>query len=162
MLPGTHNKWVVVEDGRITTFLTAPIGETFALLKAHSTLSAGGGSLAEGSATGFAQGLARIAEHGPQRLTHLLFETRARQLLEAMPPPDAMGFLSGLLIGADVAAARDWFGAMPAVTVIGDGALAALYAKALTADGVTTSVVDGDAAVLAGLSMITRHQDASA
>ena len=161
VLPGTHNKWVVVEDGRIAAFLTAPIGETFALLKAHSTLSAGGGSLAEGSASGFALGLARIAEHGAQRLTHLMFETRARQLVDAMSPADAMGFLSGLLIGADVAAARDWFGAMPAATVIGDGALATLYVQALAAAGVTASVVDGDAAVLAGLSTIARHQEAS-
>ncbi|ATC23757.1 2-dehydro-3-deoxygalactonokinase [Caulobacter vibrioides] len=161
VLPGTHNKWAVVEDGQITTFLTAPIGETFALLKAHSTLGAGGGSLAEGSAAGFARGLTRIAEQGAGRLTHLMFETRARQLLEAMTPADAMGFLSGLLIGADVAAARDWFGPMEAVTVIGDGPLAALYVQALAATGVTASAVDGDAAVLAGLSMITRHQDAS-
>lgn len=160
VLPGTHNKWVVVEDGRIATFLTAPVGETFALLKAHSTLGAGGGSLAQGSASGFARGLARIAEQGAQRLTHLMFETRARQLLDAMSPADAMGFLSGLLVGADVAAARDWFGPMHAATVIGDGALATLYVQALAADGVTASVVDGDAAVLAGLSMITRHQDA--
>ena len=161
MLPGTHNKWVVVEDGRIAAFLTAPIGETFALLKAHSTLGAGGGSLAEGSASGFALGLARIAEHGAQRLPHLMFETRARQLVDGMSPADAMGFLSGLLIGADVAAARDWFGAMPAATVIGDGALATLYVQALAAAGVTASVVDGDAAVLAGLSTITRHQEAT-
>jgi 2-dehydro-3-deoxygalactonokinase len=160
-LPGTHNKWVVVEDGRIVTFLTAPVGETFALLKARSTLGAGGGNLAEGSTSGFALGLARIAEHGAGRLTHLLFETRARQLLDAMSPADAMGFLSGLLIGADVAAARDWFGPICAATVIGDGALARLYAEALAAVGAVVSIVDGDAAVLAGLSMITRHQDAS-
>jgi 2-dehydro-3-deoxygalactonokinase len=159
VLPGTHNKWVVVEDGRIATFLTAPIGETFALLKAHSTLGAGGGGLVEGSATGFAQGLARIADHGPQRLTHLMFETRARQLLEAMSAADAMGFLSGLLIGADVASARDWFGTVRTVTAIGDGPLAALYAQALAQDGVETIVVDGDVAALAGLAMITRHQD---
>lgn len=161
VLPGTHNKWVVVEDGRIVTFLTAPVGETFALLKARSTLGAGGGSLAEGSASGFALGLARIAEQGAARLTHLLFETRARQLLDAMSPADAMGLLSGLLIGADVAAARDWFGPLSAATVIGDGALARLYVEALAAVGAVASIVDGDAAVLAGLSMITRHQDAS-
>lgn len=160
VLPGTHNKWVLVEDGRIITFLTAPIGETFALLKTHSTLGAGGGKLAQGSAAGFAHGLARIGEHGPQRLAHLMFETRGRQLLQAMTPADAMGFLSGLLIGADVFAARDGFGPMPAATVIGDGPLAALYVQALAAAGVPASVVDGDAAVLAGLSMITRHQDA--
>ena len=84
-----------------------------------------------------------------------------RQLLEAMSPADAMGFLSGLLISADVAAARDWFGPLPAVTVIGDGPLATLYAQAVNAAGAAASVVDGEAAVLAGLSMITRLQDAT-
>lgn len=159
VLPGTHNKWTVVEDGRVTGFVTAPVGETFALLKQHSTLAAGGGSLAEGSAEGFGLGLDRIGEHGAARLPHLMFETRSRQLLDAMSPADAMGFLSGLLIGADIAAARDWFGPMQAVTVIGAGALSDLYVKALAKVDVGASVVDGDAAVLAGLSAISRAQE---
>lgn len=158
VLPGTHNKWTVVEDGKIMGFVTAPVGETFALLKQHSTLAAGGGSQADGSAEGFAEGLARIAEHGAQRLTHLMFETRARQLLEDMSSADAMGFLSGLLIGADVAAARDWFGPMEVVTVIGAGHLSDLYAHALAKIGVATNTVGGDAAVLAGLAAISRVQ----
>ncbi|MCK5911888.1 MAG: 2-dehydro-3-deoxygalactonokinase [Caulobacter sp.] len=159
VLPGTHNKWTVVEDGKVTGFVTAPVGETFALLKKHSTLAAGGGSQADGSAEGFALGLSRIAEHGAARLTHLMFETRARQLLDGMSPADAMGYLSGLLIAADVAAARDWFGPMTAVTVIGAGALSDLYVQALAKIEVGASVVDGDAAVLAGLSAISRSQE---
>ncbi len=159
VLPGTHNKWTVVEDGQIMGFVTAPVGETFALLKQHSTLAAGGGSQADGSAEGFAQGLFRIAEHGAARLPHLMFETRARQLLEDMSSADAMGFLSGLLIGADVAAARDWFGPMQAVTVIGAGNLCDLYVHALAKAGVEANTVGGDAAVLAGLSAISRLQD---
>jgi 2-dehydro-3-deoxygalactonokinase len=159
VLPGTHNKWAVVEDGRIAGFVTAPVGETFALLKQHSTLAVGGGSQTDGSAEGFAKGLARIAEHGAARLTHLMFETRSRQLLDGLSPADAMGYLSGLLIAADVAAARDWFGPMDAVTVIGAGALSDLYVQALAKVGVGATVVDGDAAVLAGLSAISRVQD---
>ena len=31
-----------------------------------------------------------------------MFETRARQLLDGMSPADAMGYLSGLLIGAEL------------------------------------------------------------
>jgi len=158
VLPGTHNKWTVVEDARIMGFVTAPVGETFALLKQHSTLAAGGGSQADGSAEGFAKGLARIAEHGAARLPHLMFETRSRQLLEGLSPADAMGYLSGLLVGADVAAARDWFGPMDAVTVIGAGALSDLYVQALARIDVGAAVVDGDAAVLAGLSAISRSQ----
>jgi 2-dehydro-3-deoxygalactonokinase len=159
VLPGTHNKWAVVEDGKIMGFVTAPVGETFALLKQHSTLAAGGGSQADGSAEGFSLGLARIAEHGAARLTHLMFETRSRQLLDGLSPADAMGYLSGLLIAADVAAARDWFGPMSAVTVIGAGALSDLYVQALARIGVGATVVEGDAAVLAGLSAISRVQD---
>ncbi len=159
VLPGTHNKWTVVEDGRVTGFVTAPVGETFALLKQHSTLAAGGGAQAEGSPGGFALGLARIGQHGAARLPHLMFETRSRQLLDKMSPADAMDYLSGLLIGADVAAARDWFGPIEAVTVIGAGALSDLYVQALAKIDVDASVVDGDAAVLAGLSSIARSQE---
>lgn len=156
VLPGTHNKWTVVEDGKVTGFVTAPVGETFALLKQRSTLSAGGGAEADGSAEGFALGLERIGAHGAQRLPHLMFETRSRQLLDGMSPADAMGYLSGLLIGADVAAARDWFGPIETVTVIGAGGLSDLYVKALDKIGVGASVVDGDAAVLAGLSSLAK------
>ena len=85
-----------------------------------------------------------------------MFETRSRQLLNGMSPADAMDYLSGLLIGADVAAARDWFGPMTAVTVIGAGGLSDLYVQALARIGVETITVDGDAAVLAGLSSIAR------
>ena len=36
--PGTHAKWVVVEDGRIVRFVTAMTGEMFAVLSKHSVL----------------------------------------------------------------------------------------------------------------------------
>ncbi len=155
VLPGTHSKWTVVEDGAITGFLTAPVGETFALLRKHSTLAAGVGPEVQGSAEGFAKGLARIVEKGPALLPHLLFETRARQLLDALPATDAMGFLSGLLIGTDAAAARQWFGDLGKVTLVGAPALNDFYGQAIAAQGGHTVAVDGDAAVLAGLSALS-------
>jgi 2-dehydro-3-deoxygalactonokinase len=36
--PGTHSKWLVIEDGRIVRFLSAFTGELFAVLSAHSIL----------------------------------------------------------------------------------------------------------------------------
>ena len=38
LLPGTHSKWVRVEDGRIVSLATAMTGELFALLRTHSIL----------------------------------------------------------------------------------------------------------------------------
>jgi 2-dehydro-3-deoxygalactonokinase len=159
VLPGTHSKWTVVEDGAITGFLTAPVGETFALLRGHSTLAAGVAADVQGSDAGFAMGLARIVEHGPALLPHLLFETRARQLLDALPAADAMGFLSGLLIGADAAAARQWFGDLGKVTLIGAPALNAFYGQAIAAQGGRTVAIDGDSAVLAGLSTLSPQKN---
>jgi 2-dehydro-3-deoxygalactonokinase len=47
---------------------------------------------------------------------------------------------------------------MNAVTVIGAGALSDLYVQALAQIDVGATVVGGDAAVLAGLSAISRSQ----
>lgn len=162
VLPGTHSKWTLVEDGAITGFLTAPVGETFALLRQHSTLAAGVDAGVEASEDGFALGLARIAEHGPALLPHLLFETRSRRLLENLPAADAMGFLSGLLIGADAAAARQWFGDLGEVTLVGAPALNALYDQAIASQGGHTSAIDGDAAVLAGLTTLSTPRNTQA
>jgi 2-dehydro-3-deoxygalactonokinase len=118
-LPGTHTKWVVVEDGAITSFLTAPVGELYALLREHSILAKAAPGDGPESPEGFARGVARIVEQGPARLPHLIFETRSRQLLDGLPKDEAMGFLSGLLIGSDTATTSSWFGDLGQVSLIG-------------------------------------------
>ena len=158
-LPGTHTKWVVVEDGAITSFLTAPVGELYALLREHSILAKAAPGDGPESPEGFARGVARIVEQGPARLAHLIFETRSRQLLDNLPKDEAMGFLSGLLIGSDVAATASWFGDLGQVSLIGAPALGALYAQAIAAHGGSCVAVDGDSAVLAGLSTLSPAQN---
>jgi 2-dehydro-3-deoxygalactonokinase len=158
-LPGTHTKWVVVEDGAITSFLTAPVGEFYALLREHSILAKAAPGDGPESPEGFARGVARIVEQGPARLPHLIFETRSRQLLDGLPKDDAMGFLSGLLIGSDVAATASWFGDLGQVSLIGAPALGALYAQAIAAHGGSSAAVDGDSAVLAGLATLSPAQN---
>jgi 2-dehydro-3-deoxygalactonokinase len=158
-LPGTHTKWVVVEDGAIASFLTAPVGELYALLREHSILAKAAPGDGPESPEGFARGVARIVEQGPARLPHLIFETRSRQLLDGLPKAEAMGFLSGLLIGSDVAATASWFGDLGQVSLIGAPALGALYAQAITAHGGSSVAVDGDSAVLAGLATLSPAQN---
>jgi 2-dehydro-3-deoxygalactonokinase len=158
-LPGTHTKWVVVEDGAIASFLTAPVGEIYALLREHSILAKAAPGDGPESPEGFAHGVARIVEQGPARLPHLIFETRSRQLLDGLPKDEAMGFLSGLLIGSDVAATASWFGDLGRVSLIGAPALSALYAQAIAAHGGSSVAVDGDAAVLAGLTTLSSPQN---
>jgi 2-dehydro-3-deoxygalactonokinase len=161
VLPGTHTKWVEIEDGAVVRFQTSLTGELYALLRRHSSLGWTGADQAPGSPGGFATGLARISELGAAHLIEVLFETRSRQLVEGLAPEDAAGFLSGLLIGAEVDAAAQLIDRTAAVTLIGDPALTAHYGQALAAKGRASRALAGDAAVLAGLSalMESRHAE---
>lgn len=144
LLPGTHSKWAVVNDGVIEGFRTFPTGEVYALLTRHSTLTGpdrpGKGDFDQG----FERGLARREE----QLTSALFEARAARLLDERSRDWSQGYLSGLLIGSEVAAQ-----CAPAeeITLIGDPALCDLYIRALRQLDCTHAVIDGETAALAGL-----------
>jgi 2-dehydro-3-deoxygalactonokinase len=145
-LPGTHTKWVDLRDGAIHRFMTSPTGEIFALLRAHSTLVKGAEAA---TPDGFSRGLARKGH-----LLQTLFEARTRQLIDGIPAEDAAGFLSGLLIGADVAGALDCFPGFMHVHLIGEPGLSTLYAEALTFHTVTSSALDGGDCAFTGLRSI--------
>jgi len=100
-LPGTHNKWTLVENGSITNFLTAFTGELFSLLRNNSIL------VPEQNTINFNQdvflsGVKAIDALGDAQLLHALFATRSKQVLGEMASTDALSYLSGLIIGADV------------------------------------------------------------
>jgi 2-dehydro-3-deoxygalactonokinase len=149
--PGTHTKWVAIEDGAVTRFRTAMTGELFALLKAHSILAdLLGGEVAPGPA--FADGVARGCGEGA--VAAELFAARARVLLGVGERADATAFVSGLLIGADVKAGLSEVPAGEPVAVVGRGSLVALYVAALQQCGVAARAVDGAQAFVAGMTAI--------
>jgi 2-dehydro-3-deoxygalactonokinase len=144
--PGTHNKWVRLEDGRIAAFRTIMTGELFNLLKRHSIL---------------ADLLAAPAEPGPAfeagvrkgldgDLTAELFSVRARTLLGKAAPEEASAYVSGLLIGADLKVGLRLAGG-DEVVAVGRPDLTRLFCAALQAVGRPARTVDGEAAFLAGI-----------
>ncbi|WP_420139839.1 2-dehydro-3-deoxygalactonokinase [Sphingomonas sp.] len=148
--PGTHAKWAELKDGALVNFRTVMTGELFALLRAHSLLAAQmKGDAVDGPA--FREGVARGFDD--RALTADLFGTRARILLGRLEPDDAASYVSGLLIGADIAIGVDM---VPPGTIalIGDLRLTALYAAALKVVGRETLEVDGETAFLAGIKAI--------
>jgi 2-dehydro-3-deoxygalactonokinase len=152
-LPGTHAKWALVEDGKVIRFQTGLSGELFALLSAHSVLARGADAV-DGGHPAFAEGLNVARTQTEAGLLHLLFSTRSRQLAGEIPTAQAASYLSGLIIGEDVAAASRLFAPHGPVTLICTPELAALYGQALAAHGIASSAVTGDAAALAGLAFI--------
>jgi len=155
LLPGTHSKWVALCDGRITRIRTAMTGELFALLLQHSLI----GQVAEARSTGneaaFVRGVARSLADPAISMT--LFSARAEVLLGRLPRQDVSDTLSGLLIGAEVAAMA---AGHRSLTIIGDGALAARYRKALALAGIDdVTLIDGADAAARGLWRIGRMSD---
>ena len=149
--PGTHAKWALVEDGRIVRFVTAMTGELFDVLRKHSVLKT---TDAPEGLEPFLEGV-RAAGDG-DGLASRLFSVRARVVADGKSADTTSEYLSGLLIGADVASAPRLLGVEPEepVQLIGDIGLCRWYEKALAARGITAHLCDGDLAVLAGLKAL--------
>ncbi len=144
--PGTHNKWIRLEQGRIVDFRTVMTGELFSLLREHSILA----DLLEGQAypdPAFAAGVRHGLEHDD--LLAELFSVRARILLGRQPREEACGYTSGLLIGSDLRiglrGSRD-----EEVVAMGRPELTVLFAAALAEAGRVAREIDGEEAFLAG------------
>lgn len=129
VLPGTHSKWVHLRDGHVLQFGTWMTGELFALLLDHSLA----GRLASGDQIdpkGYALGLQAAASGqvlGP------IFTARAAVLLGQLQPDQVRGYLSGLLIGTEIAEARTYGFFAPHITLVAAPALADRYAQGLGA-----------------------------
>lgn len=102
LLPGTHSKHIILQDGAVTGFKTFMTGEIFQLMASQSILSSSV-SLEEHHHTpgpGFSRGISASAD---ENLLHSLFTIRAADLLDSTPPVEHYDFLSGLLIGVELA-----------------------------------------------------------
>jgi len=148
-LPGTHAKWVALEDGAVRGFQTALSGELFELLRHHSVLARDGGDVAVNDA--FLRGLEFAKANRQADLLYLVFSTRARVVTGEMAKSDAASYLSGLIVGKDVATAAVLFELGAKVSLVCAPALTALYARALAAYDVKATAIDGDQASLSGL-----------
>lgn len=151
IMPGTHSKWARIDDGRVTGFSTAMTGELYDVLGTHSVLrhSLNGERTGPATEDGISAGL-EAGLNDPAHITGLLFRTRAAALLSNRGADWCSGYLSGLLVGAEIGGKRDWLGTAP-VPLIGSERLCRLYGAALARIGAKSEVVDTTTATLAGL-----------
>ena len=156
VMPGTHCKWVSVQDGGIAGFHTYMTGEVFAALQSHTILGrpardAGTPPATDGAA--FARGVT-AARDNPDGIAPLLFSARTLVLTGQLPAADSLEYLSGILIGDELRCALQ--GATPALALIGDPALCERYRMALAMFGITGArTITG--ATEAGLWQIACH-----
>jgi 2-dehydro-3-deoxygalactonokinase len=153
ILVGTHSKHVLADGSRAREIRTFMTGEFFEVLSRHSILSR---SVKQGkraaAARDFAEGVRAGARDG---ILSASFQVRMRNLLGGRTAASGAAFLSGVLIGAELAA-------LPKrprrVHVVGDPALTSLYASALRVLGGGRAVREHSAldATVAGQLIIAR------
>ncbi|MGL4859216.1 MAG: 2-dehydro-3-deoxygalactonokinase, partial [Enterobacteriaceae bacterium] len=151
IMPGTHCKWVALQEDKITTFHTSMTGELHYLLLNHSLIGAGLPAQSPDWPL-FLQGLERGLQD--DRILSRLFEVRAAQLLAQLNPASVSEFLSGLLIGCEVAEMSRYFIPSGKVTLIADSVMAQRYQAALERMGINSSLISADEALQAGIRSI--------
>lgn len=147
VLPGTHCKWAHLHDGRVQRLASYLTGELFGLLRSSGTLS----SLMAGGQVDDAALLAG-ARRAAQRpaLSNALFGARARVVAGLAPAAQTYSYVSGLLIGAEFAAAAGT--ALPQVVrLLGAPELCEPYARIAASLGVASEIIDPQRAYCAAL-----------
>ncbi|MGQ7846117.1 2-dehydro-3-deoxygalactonokinase [Granulosicoccus sp. 3-233] len=157
-LPGTHTKWARVESGCISSFQTCMSGEMFALLSTQSVLRHSMQD-SQWSDDSFTRGVSDILAN-PASLSSQLFALRAENLINDVPGHELKSRLSGLLLGAELAATRTYWQDKH-VTIVGDDRLAGLYSQALSQVETQVAVADGASLTLAGLIAAHHSQQES-
>lgn len=141
-LPGTHSKWVNARRGRVTHFDTFMTGEVYAALRGHTIL---GRTMSEAPAAdmaAFERGVKVAgAPAGRAGVLSTIFSTRALGLTGELPSASQADYLSGLLIGHEVAALAEMLrqqGEPPRIVLCGEPALCQRYILAMQHYGLGT------------------------
>ena len=146
ILPGTHSKWVWMDDSRITRFSSWMTGEVYAALTQHTIL----GRLMQLDAPHDEATFERGVCYGfddPGSLLQRIFSARTLGLFAQLEATALPSYLSGVLIGTEIggALARVTH-APPEITVLGTPLLVQRYVTALAICGYRTQPGAADAA----------------
>ena len=134
VLPGTHSKWAWLgEEGKVDRFETFMTGELYGLLTKHGILGRlmeFGTARPETFESGVRLGL---TQHG--NALHVIFAARTAGLMGDIDPRGLPDYLSGILIGLEIASATARH-PQRCVTLLGDDDLCSRYETALGIAGV--------------------------
>ncbi|NJC57076.1 2-dehydro-3-deoxygalactonokinase [Brevibacterium marinum] len=146
VLPGTHTKWVSCEGTRVTDFSTSMSGEVFGLLSTSSILSRLAEPTDDFHLDAFDWGLS-VGADDPAALTSSIFSARTWALDGRLHAEAINDYLSGMLIGAEVASQLTTKADSAAPFIVcGTADLTMRYSRALRRHGRETTEADPRAA----------------
>jgi 2-dehydro-3-deoxygalactonokinase len=158
-IPGTHCKWIRIENGRIIDFHTVMTGDLYGVLSEHGSLAPlfkSTPSVRDGDAS-FDQGL-DLARSGGDLLFDL-WQVRSRILHGTKPPGNLQDFLSGILIGHELRQVRAFHPDAREMLLVSDPGTRRLhYRRACEKFGLAVGAeIDSQTAVCVGLTMISQQ-----
>lgn len=146
-MPGTHSKWVKITENIVASFQTIMTGELFASISKQTILRF---SVEEGWVQqAFEMGVDEVL-NAPESLLGKLFSIRANDILKGAKKTENYSYLSGLLIGSEIAGTKDYWSGQD-VHLIGGSCITEAYALALKIASVVSYRHSGDELVLKGL-----------
>ena len=164
ILPGTHSKHLICENGKIVDFNTFMTGELFQVIAEHTLLkdSIEDQPISSELFTDFDEGVLR--NNGRHSLMNDLFKIRAAHLLGNRSPKQNFFYLSGLLIGQELSFLRSM--SFDRLILCAGENLAEFYIRALQILGFMdkTKILDRgdvDNSVVEGQLIIMQHQKTS-
>ena len=148
-IPGTHSKWVAIDNEIISSSQTNLTGELFDLLCKHSMLRHSIEFVKNDNNIGFQEGVERATSEKSSVISDI-FSIRARQLLFDSSPTWSYSYLSGLLIGHEIKHGIS-IGNVNHVTIIGESTLVTNYLAAFQYFGIDTDLQSAEELTLSGL-----------
>lgn len=159
-LPGTHTKWVLVENGTIRLFKTAMTGELFDILSNNSMLIEEQHEHFDIDA--FVEGAEYVLKGHAGDFIHDLFTVRSKQIMAQLGKQQATSYLSGVLIGTDARAALqspNWdFDQVESIHIVGSIKLSQCFASVLSLMGYKSKTYDAKQTSLLGFSSILQQR----
>lgn len=151
--PGTHSKWIATEGDRLVRYSTYVTGEVFAALKEHTIL---GRLMTPGpdDEEAFAMGV-RAALEDPAGFLHRIFSARSLGLFGELAPEAISSYLSGQVIGTEVAHAIRDNPREAEYAVLASPGIGGRYVKAIEIAGLKVRYGDPQA-IVKGLAIIAR------
>ena len=151
--PGTHSKWITTEGERVVSFSTYVTGEVFAALKNHTIL---GKMMAEGAddEVAFRRGVS-MALKDPGGFLQRIFTARTLALFGEIAPPAIASYLSGQVIGTEVAHAIRHNPVDAEYCILASPGIGGRYMQALAVAGLKARYGSADS-IVAGLLRIVK------
>lgn len=156
ILPGTHSKWIQMEQGTITGFSTFMTGEIFAAITEHTILGRLMTDNKDPEAFSMGVHVGFSSRENTGGILSKLFSARAMPLMGMMYPESIGDYISGLLLGTEIKEAiQEGVKLENDPIICGNNRLANRYRKALSYCSIQTKIGEPDLAA-SGLYRIAK------